>query len=113
MVKEILTMAGFAEHKTFRETRFLKPPNTTYAVYMDSVNRRGADNLNCISEHSITIELYEYAPDPETEKRIEAAFDAMACPYRKEDRYWINDEQIYQVIYSFEYTEKEEVKDYV
>lgn len=113
MVKQILTAAGFVENKTFRETRFLKPPQTTYAVYMDSINKRGADNLNCITEHDTTIELYEYAPDPEAEKRIEDAFDALARPYSKDDRYWINEEQIYQVIYSFNYTEKQEVKDYV
>ena len=48
MVKRVLAGAGFVEDKTFKETRFLKPPKTTYAVFMDSFTRRGADGLNLI-----------------------------------------------------------------
>ena len=36
MVKEILTAAGFVENKTFKETRFLRPPKETYAVFLRS-----------------------------------------------------------------------------
>ena len=42
MVKQILTGAGFVENKTFKETRFLNPPKSTYAVYMDSYNRNNS-----------------------------------------------------------------------
>ena len=106
MVKQILTGAGFEEGKTFKETRFLKPPKTTYAVYMDSFTRRGADGLNLIKEHDYTIELYSYAPDPEAEARIETILDELGLEYNKDDRYWINDEQLYQVVFSFEFIEK-------
>ena len=106
MVKEILTLAGFVEGKTFKETRFLKPPKTTYAVYMDSYERRGADNLNLIKEHDYTIELYAYKADPEAEASIESVFDTLGIAYDKASRYWIQEEQLYQVVYSFSYIEK-------
>ena len=106
MVKEILTLAGFVEGKTFKETRFLKPPKTTYAVYMDSYERRGADNLNLIKEHDYTIELYAYKADHESEVSIESVLDTLGIAYEKEPRYWIQEEQLYQVVYSFTYIEK-------
>ena len=106
MVKDILTGAGFVENKTFKETRFLKPPKTTYAVYMDSFTRRGADALNLIKEHDYTIELYSYKADPEAEARIEAKLDELGLEYDKDDRYWIQEEQLYQVIYTLNYIEK-------
>lgn len=106
MVKKVLTGAGFVEGKSFKETRFLKPPKTTYAVYMDSFTRRGADGLNLIKDHDYTIELYSYAPDPEAEARIEAMLDELGLEYDKDDRYWIQEEQLYQVVYTFRFIEK-------
>lgn len=106
MVNEILKSAGFVENETYRATRFLKPPKSTYAVYMDSYTRRGADRLNLITEHSYTIEVYEYAPDLEVESRIESALDAMGVEFDKADRYWIQSEQLYQVVYTFDHVEK-------
>ena len=106
MVKKILTDAGFVEGITFKETRFLKPPKTTYAVYMDSFTRRGADGLNLIKEHNYTIELYSDTPDPEAEAKIEASLDKFGLEYDKDDRYWIHEEQLYQVVYTFNYIEK-------
>lgn len=106
MVKDILTGAGFVENKTFKETRFLKPPKTTYAVYMDSFTRRGADGHNLIKEHDYTIELYSYKPDPQAEARIEAKLDELGLEYDKNDRYWIQSEQLYQVVYTLNYIEK-------
>jgi hypothetical protein len=106
MVKDILTKAGFIENETFKETRFLKPPKTTYAVYMDSYSRRGADAVNLITEHDYTIELYSYTPDIDAENRIKNSLDYYAIPYEKESRYWIQEEQLYQVIYTFNFIEK-------
>ena len=106
MVKQVLTGAGFEEGKTFKETRFLKPPKTTYAVYMDSFTRRGADGFNLIKDHNYTIELYSYTPDPEAEARIEAILDELGLEYDKDDRYWIQEEQLYQVVYTFRFIEK-------
>ena len=106
MVKRVLTGAGFVENKTFKETRFLKPPKTTYAIYMDSFTRRGADNLNLIKDHDYTIELYSYAPDPEAEVKIEAMLDELGLEYDKADRYWIQEQQLFQVVYTFNFIEK-------
>ena len=106
MVKQILTGAGFEEGKTFKETRFLAPPKTTYAIYLDSFTRRGADGFNLIKDHNYTIELYSHTPDPEAEARIEATLDEYGIEYVKDDRYWINEEQLYQVVYTFNFIEK-------
>lgn len=107
MVKEILTSAGFVEDETFTESSFIQPPeDTSYAVYLDDIDRRGADNLNLITDHSVTIELYEYYKDPETEAKIEAEFDKRGIAYHKEPRYWLEDEQLWQVLYTFNHTNK-------
>ena len=106
MVKEILTGAGFVENKTFKETRFLTPPKTTYAVYMDSFGSRGADGLNLIKEHYYTIEVYSSKADPKAEVRIEKILDELGLEYEKDPRYWIQEEQLYQVVYTFNYIEK-------
>lgn len=106
MVKQILTEAGFVENKTFKETRFLSPPKTTYAVYLDSFTRRGADDLNLIREHSYTIELYAYKSDPVAETNIEKTLDTLGIEYEKQSRYWLDSEQLYQTIYNFDYIEK-------
>jgi hypothetical protein len=106
MVRQVLTGAGFVENETFKETRFLKPPKTTYAVYFDSFTGRGADGLNLIKEHIYTIELYSYKADPEAESKIESALNEFGIEYDKGDRLWINEEQLYQVVYTFEHIEK-------
>lgn len=106
MVKEILTNAGFIEGKTFKETRFITPPKTTYAIYLDAYTRRGADGLNLVKDHDYTIELYSYKPDPDAESKIEASLDELGLAYDKDDRYWIHEEQLYQTIYTFNIIEK-------
>lgn len=109
MVNKILTGAGFVENVTFKETRFLKPPkDQTYAVYSDTKTVRGADYVNAITAHEVNIEVYEYTPDPDTEAAIEAQLDACGQEYIKQSRYWINEEQLFQVIYEFNYLTKRE-----
>lgn len=102
MVNEILTATGLP----YKESRFLKPPTTTYAIFNDSVDRRGGDNINLLSQHDVSIELYEYDPDPDAEKAIEAQLDIRGIEYSKESRYWIQSEQLYQVVYDFNYIQK-------
>jgi len=99
MVNTILKETGIP----YKESRFLKPPKTTYAVYSDAINRRGGDNINLLSQHDITIELYEYSKDPEAEKAIEDRLDELGIEYDKAPRYWIQEEQLYQVVYDFTY----------
>lgn len=106
MIKQILTDSGFIEGKTFKETRFIKPPKETYTVYMDSFTARGADGLNLVKDHDYTIELYSDTPDPGAERRIEKSLDTYGLEYEKSERYWIQSEQLYQVVYNFNFIEK-------
>lgn len=107
MVKKVLTKAGFVENKTFKAVRFIKPPkDESYSVYTDAFTRRGADGFNLITDHFFTIELYSYVPDPTAESNIEAALDSYGLEYEKQPRYWIQEEQLYQVIYTFNFIEK-------
>jgi hypothetical protein len=99
MVKEILTKSGLP----FKESRFLVPPKTTYAIYNDAIERRGGDTINLVSQHDVSIERYEYEPDPVKEKAIEALFDTYSIEYTKQPREWITSEQLYQVVYDFTY----------
>lgn len=109
MVKAILEKAGFVLNKTYRETRFLTPPkDTTYAVYMDSKHFYGSDKKILLCEHSVTIELYEYAPDPEAEARIEDAIKIAGIEAEKYAPVWINEQKLYQVVYEFDYISKGE-----
>ena len=102
MVNKILKATGLP----YKESRFLKPPSTTYAIYNDAINRRGGDSLNLLSQHDVTVELYEYKPDPEAEKALEEQLDLFGIEYDKDPRYWIQGEQLYQVVYDFTYYEK-------
>lgn len=106
MVEQILEAAGFVRNRTYRETRFLKPPATTYCIYNDTREIRGHDSANAIVYHEVNIEMYEYQPDPESEEALEASFDLAAVPYIKQNRYWMNEEQLYQIIYEFNFTTK-------
>ena len=106
MVKTILNAAGFTENVTYRATRFIKPPAVSYCVYLDAFETRGSDDANLLKDHTTSIELYAYAPDDASEAAIEAAFDTQKMPYEKADRYFINDEQLFQTVYTFNYLEK-------
>ena len=99
MIKDILTAAGLP----FRRSRFLKPPAGTYAVYMDDVSADGPDGMNRIFTHDITVEVYEPEPDDDAEATLEAAINAQGLAWTKQDRYWLREEQRYQVIYEFSY----------
>lgn len=110
MIKEILTAAGVLH----RRARFPKPPDDTYAVFFDDVAKDGADpvtprkgeRLPGVYQHSGRIELYEPRPDDKKEAALEAELDARGLDWSKEDRYWLQDVQRYQVIYEFSYYTK-------
>ena len=106
MIKKILQAAGFVENETFRKARFLSPPPGSYAVYTDDIDTDGPDGLNSIKMHDYTVELYEPTPDDDIEQALEDAIDAEGLRWTKQDRYWLQDEQLYQVIYEFTYLEK-------
>ena len=107
MVTEILKRAGVK----YRQSRYtVKPLPDTYAVYFDDREASGADGVNCLITHNITIEVYETIPDDKTEAAIEAALDAYGLEWSAQARYWIQEEQRYQVIYEFTYIEKRRIK---
>lgn len=107
MVKKILTDAGFIEGTTYKESRFLASPRSgSYAVYNDEYEARGSDDHIFIREHTYTIELYCGIPDPDAEERIASAISAAGIQFEKQERYWIQEEQLYQTVFTFDYIEK-------
>lgn len=103
MVNKILTASGVQ----FCRSRFPSPPAESYAVYTDDVTATGPDGMPPrIFTHDVTVELYELEPDDVAEAAIEAAINAQGIPWTKQDQYWLQDVQRYQVIYEFTYTIK-------
>lgn len=102
MVNDILTAAGIA----YRRGRFTGSKPATYAVYMDDITTDGPDDGPRILRHDIAVELYEDRPDDTAEAALEAALAATGLQWTKQDRYWLQSEQQYQVIYEFYYFEK-------
>ena len=102
MVNKILTAAGIP-HRRGKYTG----KASTYAVYFDDVETDGPDGLPFLMlRHSATVELYENAPDDKAEAAIENAISAEGLQWTKQDRYWLQNEQLYQVVYEFDYIEK-------
>ena len=102
MVDTILKTTGLP----YRKARFIKPPAGTYVVYMDDIETDGPDGQPRVLTHGITVELYEPKPDDAAEAAIAGAITAAGLQWTKQDRYWLQEEQRYQVIYEFEYIEK-------
>lgn len=109
MIATILAASGIP----YRQGRFLRPPAETYAVYFDNVETDGPDRVPSLAStpprvvrHDVMVELYEPSPDPEAEAALEAALDAQGLDYTKQDLYWLQNVQRYQVIYEFNYHDK-------
>lgn len=107
MITDILNTVGIQ----CRRGRFPSPPVETYAVYFDNISGEGADSvpgerLPGIQHHDIMVEVYEPAPDDEVETAFEAELTTRGLSWSKQDRYWLQDVQRYQVIYEFSYTTK-------
>ena len=105
MLNDILKDIGIPS----RESRFIKTPAAPFIVYFDAVEARGADAVNLIKEHGVTLELYTEKPDKETVEKIENALDARGIPYTKSERNFIESESYYQQVFEFDYIEKKEV----
>lgn len=106
MIETILTASGLPH----RQGRFLYPPAKTYAVYFDDKETDGPDPVGApapyIVRHDCMVELYEPEPDPAAEATLEAALNAQGLSWTKQDRYWLQNVQRYQVIYEFNFSEK-------
>ena len=95
----------------YAQGRFIRMPEGTHAVYFDDIEVETADRVPGVQapriyHHSVSVEVYEPAPDDATETVIEAELDARGIPWTKQDRYWLKDLQRYQTVYDFEYTIK-------
>ena len=102
MVDKILTASGVP----YRRGKFTGKAST-YAVYTDDITTDGPDGLpEMLLRHDITVELYESKPDDAAEAALEAAISAAGLQWEKQDRYWLQSEQLYQVVYEFNYNEK-------
>ena len=106
MIDSILTAAGFKLNETYRRSRFVTPPAGAYVVYTDDVSTDGPDGVNRIFTHNYTVELYTPTPDDTAEAAIEKALDDAGIRWEKQDRYWLQDEQLYQTIYEFLHIKK-------
>ena len=102
MVNDILTAAGIQG----RRGRFTGAKPGSYVVWMDGHTTDGPDGRPCVIQHDVTLELYENKPDDAAEAALEAAIAAAGLHYSKQDRYWLQTEQLYQVVYEFTYYEK-------
>jgi hypothetical protein len=103
MVKEILAAAGIRE----RGNRFVKPPAGTYAVWFDDIDTDGPDGEPPrIFKHSVSLELYEPRKDDAARAALEAQMSTRRLLWTRQDRLWIQSEQMYQTVYEFSYTEK-------
>lgn len=106
MINEILTASGIP----YRQGRYMDPPAQTYGVYFDDITTiEGPDAMPgapLLIRHDAMVELYEPMADPEAEAALEAELIARGVPWTKQDRYWLQNVQRYQVIYEFDYVEK-------
>ena len=103
MVSEIMAAAGIKE----RGSRFLKPPAETYAVWSDDITAEAPDLAPArVFTHDVTVELYEYKKDEAAVNALEAELTNRGLEWTKQDRAWIQSEQMYQTVYEFTYTEK-------
>lgn len=109
MIKEILTASGLP----FRQGRFINPPTSTYAVVFDDHDVSGPDVLSSgssvVVRHDCMVELYEPKHDPDAESALESALLSYGIAWTKEDGYWLQNVQRYQVIYEFTYYEKRRI----
>jgi hypothetical protein len=112
MIPEILAAAGIKE----RGSRFAKPPDGIYAVLFDDTDKDGPDSLPPVAykygappaviKHIVSLEVYEPKKDDAALAALEAQLDARGIIYTKQDRLWIQSEQMYQTIYELSYIEK-------
>ena len=106
MLSEIVAALPFS----VRETRFLKPPPTTYGVYQIDESHYGCDRHLGLCRQDITFFMVEYAPDDAAEAALESELARHGIPYDKQARMWIESEKMYETIYNFTIYKKTEVK---
>lgn len=86
---------------TWKELRYIKSPPLPYEIFIDELVYRGADELNNIIEHNISLEHYSENIDSTNEKIIEDFLDEEELHFEK-NREWLNEEELYVTVYSLE-----------
>lgn len=81
------------------------PPPLPYINFTTNTDTSGADSKNCITDRSISIELYSVKIDHISETLIENLLNDKAIKYKK-DHVWIDTEKMMETIYDFNITEK-------
>lgn len=91
----------------YKETKFKKAPSD-YIIYKDEKNFGGADLKIFLCDHEVTVELYgeKIESIQKNENIIEKNLRNIGMEYEKEDRTFIEGDQIYLTIFSFKYKEK-------
>lgn len=87
------------------EECFFKPPPLPYVIFKESTEVTGADNKNCLSTRDVSIELYSYKINHESEKKIENLLNEKSISNKK-NRTWIESEKFFQTVYDFDLLEK-------
>lgn len=103
-VADILREAGLP----FTAVAFNNPPGESYAVYNEETTRRGADSMNCITEHDVSVEVYSYDfYDDGAVQSVASALDQNALEYKKYDTTYINSEHLYCTRFEFSFVSKD------
>ena len=82
----------------WKEIRYLKAPSLPWFIFIDNTSTRGADALNNIVEHDLTLEYYYEKEDLQTEKAIEDFLNSEDYQYEKNTD-WLEDEQLFVTVY--------------
>ena len=99
-IVEILKITGIPfAYDHFAEGESPKPPFICY-LYPGS-NNFAADGRVYFKVNEVQVELYTDVEDPQTEKKLEDAFDEAGIFYNKTET-WIESEKLYEVLYIFE-----------
>lgn len=111
MVKKILEKAGFIENETYKKVRFAKPPDTTYCVYLLSIDAVGSDKKRFADDVHCEIEMYSKdIPDTKSETRLISLLDEfyenLTDGYEVDGWLWLNELNVYQNIFRFDYIQK-------
>lgn len=85
----------------WKELRYIKMPPLPYNIFIDDTVYRGADKLNNIIEHNISLENYSETIDNQNEKIIEDFLNKEELHFEK-NREWLNDEELYVTVYELE-----------
>lgn len=94
-----------------RETRFAKASSgEIYAVYFESINNIGPDLCpSMLTACTATIELYSKKANNAARAAaiaLEKELNAYNLEWSKGDQIWIEEEQIFQTVYSYTYLQK-------